>query len=600
MLCCAPVLAAAQCDARAKAVQVNQLGFRIDAPRHAVVVSEAQEPLDWALVAADGATLIKGRTQVFGRDAASGQRVHELDFSAFKRPGTGLRLVVGCARSAAFAIEDRPYAALKRDALAYFTQSRSGVAIEKKYAGAPWARPAAHVDETATCRAGADRFGNQWPGCSYTLNPAGGWYDAGDQGKYVVNGGISVWTLMNLYERQLASKQQAAFPDGSAPMPEAGNGVNDLLDEARFELEFLLRMQAPVGAAARLPVNVKRSGPSLSFTSIDAGGMVHHKIADENWTALPTPPHLDRESRVLHAVSTAATLNLAAVAAQCARIWRTIDTAFADRCLRAARAAYDAARRNPAVYFISDFTGSGMYGDSDVTDEFFWAAAELAATTREARYREDVQRAAAWSERLKAEPTWGSVAPLGLMTLATVPGALDSDGQKQAQRKIIAAADQYASEPQRSGYHLPFADQPYVWGSNSSLLNRAIVLALAYDFTHEQRFRDAVVDVADYLLGRNPLGQSYISGYGEKPMRNPHHRFWAHSLDAALPSPPPGVLSGGPNKSGGLDPVARKLVDAGCAPQACWVDDIQAYSLNEVAINWNAPLVWVAAFLDER
>src|SRR3546814_16435929 len=80
-------------------------------------------------------------------------------------------------------------------------------------------------------------------------------------------------------------------------------------------------------------------------------------------------------------------------------------------------------------------------------------------------------------------------------------------------------------------------------------------------------------------------------------MTQPHHRFWAHAADAALPPPPPGVLSGGPNSS------SRRADEVGaamgpCAPNRCWADDWRAFSMNEVAINWKAPLVWVAAWLD--
>ena len=103
----------------------------------------------------------------------------------------------------------------------------------------------------------------------------------------------------------------------------------------------------------------------------------------------------------------------------------------------------------------------------------------------------------------------------------------------------------------------------------------------------------------NYVLGRNPLDKSYVSGYGERPLQNPHHRFWAHQANATFPSPPPGVLSGGPN-SGLQDPYVQAAGLAGCAPQKCYVDNIEAWSANEEAINWNAPLAWVAAFLDEK
>lgn len=585
------------CDVHAR---LNQVGFPAHGPKRAVIAAPQTSPLRWTLVDGSGEVRAVGSTGVFGNDPASGEHLHRADFSDFEGDGEGYRLVTGCAESHPFSIGDEPYGRLKYDALAYFYHNRSGVPIEAKYAGGEaWARPAGHAPDTATCRSGVDRHGNRWPGCPYALDLTGGWYDAGDHGKYVVNGGIAVWTLMNLYERQRALNKAASFADGSARLPEAGNAVNDLLDEARFELEFLLRMQAPPEATARVPVGIERTRGNLTFADIDAAGMAHHKIADENGTPLPVPPHLDDERRVLYPVSTAATLNLAATAAQCARIWRELDEDFADRCLAAAGRAYAAARRNPEVYFIADFSGSGLYGDRDLTDEFFWAAAELFVTTGDPEYYDALRESRHFLAPVRHAPAWPRVAALGTISLALMPNGLEPGEVHALRRQLVAAAERYSGERDRSGYRIPFDAGEYRWGSNGALLNRAIVLALAYDFTGKAEYRGAVIDVMDYLLGRNPLDRSFISGYGERPFRNPHHRFWAHSLDPALPPPPPGALSGGPNSTRSTDRVARAVIDNGCAPQTCWRDDPRAYSLNEVAINWNAPLVWVAAFLDE-
>jgi endoglucanase len=128
--------------------------------------------------------------------------------------------------------------------------------------------------------------------------------------------------------------------------------------------------------------------------------------------------------------------------------------------------------------------------------------------------------------------------------------------------------------------------------------NNAIVLALAYDFTHDDRFVAGVVHAADYLLGTNPLAFSYVSGFGEHALQNPHHRFWAHQKKSSFPPPPPGALAGGPN-SRLQDPTSNRAL-RGCARQRCYIDNVDAWSVNEVAINWNAPLAWISAFLDER
>lgn len=165
---------------------------------------------------------------------------------------------------------------------------------------------------------------------------------------------------------------------------------------------------------------------------------------------------------------------------------------------------------------------------------------------------------------------------------------------------MIAVADGYLRDLGAQGYANPYlpVDGKYVWGSNSAVINSAVIMATAYDLTRDGRYRDAVLESMDYLLGRNALNQSYISGYGERAAKNQHHRHWAHQLLPSLPSPPPGSIAGGPN-SGLQDPVAQRMLP-GCAPAKCYIDEIGSYSTNEVAINWNSALAWIAAFADSR
>lgn len=574
------------------AIDLNQTGYAEKAERLAVIRSDAASPLHWALQDAAGQTLLKGLSQPLGHDSAAGQMLQLVDFSGDVPAGSGYRLLAGGAQSPAFAVRAGLLAHVARDALHYFYHNRSSIPIEARLAGGDaWARPAGHPREVVGCFAGKDLRGNRWPGCDHRLDVTGGWYDAGDHGKYVVNGGIAAWTLMNLHELL-----PAAFPDLSLPIPEAGNGVSDLLDEARYQMEFLLRMQVPDGARMQLPTGPQDPAKPLRFTDVDAGGMAHLKIADERWTKLPLRPNDDRERRFLYPPSTSATLNLAATAAQCARIWRSIDPAFSSRCLQAAERAWAAAMRNPEILADWDFAGSGGYGDRQVSDEFYWAAAELFTTTGADIYRQALLASPHFA-RITAEPGWPSVAPLGTLTLALVANDLDPAQREKLQQAIVHAADGWAAERARAGYRIPFASQSYPWGSNSNLLNRAMISGAAYHLAGNPIHRAAAADVMDYLLGRNPMGTSYVSGHGEKAMRAPHHRFWAQSLDPRFPPPPPGALSGGPNNRAMSDEVAEKM-QGKCAPQTCWTDDAQAFSMNEVAINWNAPLVWVAAWLD--
>ena len=589
-------------------VRLNQLGFDVDGAKRAVVPNPSTSPLAWSLMDSAGAETASGKTQVFGDDAPSGEHLHLVDVSGFSRPGDGYVLTVGAARSRPFSISPHPFRRLKLSALNYFYQTRSGVPIEARYVSRPdLARPAGHLPDKATCYDKADQNGAVWPGCAYTLDATGGWYDAGDQGKYVVNGGIAAWTLLNYYERsQLggSARSPEAFSDGRVAIPENHNGVNDLLDEARWEVTFLLEMQVPQGVHMRLPVGAFSKGQKLTFTDVDTSGMAHHKLTDAHWTPLPTPPQDDHETRYLYPPSTAATLNLAATAAQCARIWRTIDSAFSARCLTASKRAFDAAQRNPQIYAVGDFTGGGGYGDPKVTDELYWAACELFVTTGDERYRKVMAQSPYYLTAPTPGPggsgdiSWGETAALGTISLATVPNHLAPAEVAKARVNLVSAADGYLAQAKRVGYDIPYAPPGYPWGSNGDVLNHAMVLGLAYDFTGQRRYRDGATDALDYILGRNPLDQSYVAGYGARPLLNPHHRFWAHELDASLPYAPPGVLSGGPNSTSLGDPVAAKL-KGNCHPQTCWADDIRAYTVNEEAINWNAPLFWVASFLDE-
>ena len=558
-------------------VRVNQLGYLPDGPKRATVVSAATAPLGWQLRNAAGAAVASGSTVPHGADAASGDSTHLVDFSAYTGSGTGFTLVVDGQSSYPFDISAGLYDGLRADSLSFFYQQRSGIAIDASLAGAAYARPAGHLgvapnkgDVAVPCQAGV---------CDYTRDVRGGWYDAGDQGKYVVNGGIATWELVNSFERARRAGTDAALGDSTLRVPERGNAVPDVLDEARWELDFLLRMQVPAGKPL--------------------AGMAFHKVHDAQWTALPTRPELDDQQRELHKPSTAATLNLAATAAQCARVYAPYDAAFAARCLDAAQRAWTAARANPNLLApSSDSTGGGAYEDAQVGDEFYWAAAELFATTGESQYRDAVTSSAFHSGPADAF-WWGGTATLGRITLATVPGvALPADDLARIRGSLTTAADGYLATMAGQGYDVPIAADGYVWGSNSSVADNAMVIAVAYELTGQQRYRTGALESMDYLLGRNALNQSYVTGYGEHASENEHHRFWSHQNDASLPHPPAGAFAGGPD-SGLQDPVALAQL-TGCAPARCYVDDIGSYSTNEVAINWNAPLAWLASFAADR
>jgi len=572
---------------KAPKVRVNQVGYFPNLGKHATFKAKTRDSLPWKLLNADEQVVAEGETIVYGDDRASGDLVHIVDFSSYTTPGNDYRLRVEApdeppekVLSFPFDIRKDLYSQMKHDAVHFFYHQRSGTPIAMPYAREQrWTRgPGTTQDSNVECLPDLD--------CGFTMDASGGWYDAGDHGKYVVNGGISVWTLLNWYERaQYLGKGTSAFKDGSLPIPEAGNGVNDLLDEVRWELEFEMRMQ--IG-------DDKPKWP----------GMVFHKLHENKWSPLPHNPANATVQRFLHRPSTAATLNLAANAAQCARIWKDLDAAFAKKCLVAAERAWEAAQQYPDMLAPgSDNVGGGPYDDLTLHDEYYWAAVELYLTTKKQPYADFAKKSQDFlkvSAGAQSAFNWQLVQVLGTMSIATVPG-FDSATVEEARRNLIAAADAYAASVAKEGYRTPLPStggNTYPWGSNSGLLNDMMILGLAYDFTKNGKYRQGVADGMDYLLGRNPMSKSYVTGYGEVPLQNPHHRFWCNQMDPTTPSPPPGIVSGGPN-SALQDPYAQAQGLPGCPPMKCYVDHIESWSTNELAINWNAPFAWVASFMDE-
>ena len=579
-------------------ILTNQVGYFEDGLKQATLLSDASAPVAFELLDEGGNAVFTGESKPFGPDVESGDTVHILDFTAFKTPGT-YTLKAGDATSRDFKIgitED--YSGMLYDGLNYFYQARSGIAIEEQYItsgdAAALARKAAHAPDIASIVPTWDSK----PGTE-TQDVTGGWYDAGDHGKYTVNAGISLWLLQNQYERALLKGTDAAYADGAMSIPENSNGLPDLLDEARWEMEWMLKMVVLDG---------------------DYKDMAYHKMHDIKWTALGLDPANDLQQRVIMPPTTAATLNVSACAAQAYRLWKDLDPDFGATCLDVAKRTYEAAKAHPDMYAPgkSLIDGGGMYNDIDVTDEFYWAAAELYAATGDKTYHDEMtENARAYTVQSKmggisASFDWGTTATLGSMTLLLDQEGLSEGEVADIQGSLISTADEFVSLAASQGYGLPFHGEAsksadatttlYPWGSNSFVADNAIVLAYAYDLTQDQKYLDGVTAAMDYLLGRNPMDLSYVTGYGDHTSQYPHHRWWAIQInDAFFPKAPCGVLVGGPN-SGMEDNMAKlqEWTPGVTAPQTMYIDDINAYSVNEVTINWNSPLTWVTGFLCEQ
>ncbi len=582
------------------AIVTNQVGYFTEAAKKATLITENTEEIEFSVVDSNNKEVYTGKSEPMGIDEDSGDSVQVLDFSDFKEEGT-YTLKAGTLVSREFTIGGTDiYSGMLYDSLNYFYQNRSGIAIESKYITSgdkdALARAAGHASDVA-------RITTDWNDLNSnggTQDVTGGWYDAGDHGKYVVNGGISVWIMQNQYERAVSRGTESVYADGTMNIPENSNGYPDLLDEARYEIEWIMKMMVQSG---------------------EYEGMAYHKVHDIKWTALGLAPADDNEERIIKPPTTTATLNLAAACAQASRLWQNIDTQFAAQCLEAAEKAYEAAKAHPDMYAPLDQSiGGGAYGDDNAEDEFYWAACELYRTTGDKNYLDDM-KASDWYLNVPVNLTggetngvvgsfdWGNTAALGNLTLVLDTDCLGSDASK-LEEAVISAADTYLDIEEKQGYGQPYGQSKlsyeddtvgYVWGSNSFVADNAIVIAAAFDLSGDAKYMNGVVSAADYLLGRNPMDYSYVTGYGSHSVENPHHRYWCAQSVEGFPSAPAGVLVGGPN-SGMQDPwvMGSGWVKGAIAPAKCYLDNVEAWSVNECTINWNAPLAWITAFLCEE
>ena len=542
------------------AVRINQLGYLPSGPKRAVWVSERREPADFRVVDGASAQVYRGRTRPWPvrPEPTSGSAVHTLDFSELEAEGEGFALEVEGTRSHPFALAAGLYRGLARDALTFFYLQRSGIAIDE--ARAPgYGRPAGHPgDRSVAAWTGpdAERLYPGWS-CPGRFDVSGGWYDAGDHGKYVTSGAIPLWQLLATVELIRRRGQRSPWWAETETL---------LLEECRWQLDWLLRMQVPPGSPH--------------------AGMAFHRVHGSVWQPLPCWPHEDPTERVLHRPSTAATLQLAAAAAHGARLF-CAERAYAGRLLDAAVTAHRAASIEPLLLAPDDrgAFGGGPYDDDDLEDDHAWAATELWLATGDAAYAEAARRALAFD---LDGFDWNRVAAPAAIDLA-----LHGDGHD----RVVAAADRLRTVQDDQPWGQPYAPADgWDWGSNGLVLNHLVVLAVAHELTGRDEHLDAAMRGLDYLLGCNALGQSYVTVYGTDFTRHQRTRHFAHDLDPSFPPPPRGALAGGPcSKQYPGFPSDRRL--AGLPPQRRYLDECTSETTNDVCIRWNAPLVWMAVFL---
>lgn len=552
--------------AQAPTVRLNTLGYLPDASKRATIA----RPSDTFVVVrtSDEKRVLEGPIIGPIRNDDTDEELYLADFSALGEPGEYRLEVSDVGQSPPFRIAADVYAEPFRTVARAMYLMRCGTAVRGGHNGQVFEHAACHLDD------GHLDFvvDESVPGGERHEPATGGWHDAGDFNKYVVNAGVTVGCMLRAWNdfQPRLERIELDIPESDGPLP-------DLLAEVKWELDWLLSMQADDGS-------------------------VYHKLSAPNYSGYMLP-EAERERRFFGEWGSQATASFVAMMAMAARDFRPYDPEFADRCLAAAKKGYTFQTSHPEYQRPSQqgFTTVG-YDSSDWSARL-WAAAEIWESTGDAAALADFEARARlrqperreWRRnrgdedeppqiRLQGEFDsnwdWGNVQNLGLITyLESDRPDRDAELVSQIRDRLIATADQIVATCNTHGYARPLGSR-YFWGCNGTVARQIVVLEAARRVDAKPEYRETALDALNHLFGRNVHGRSYVTGLGNHPPRFPHDR---RSAADQVDQPWPGYLVGGPN------------------PRAAdWHDEQDDYRTNEIAINWNGALIYaLAACLDE-
>lgn len=540
-------------------IYVNQVGYPVKGAK--IAVSTA--PCNFQIIRSiDQISVFDGVATEAGFDASSGDCIWHIDFSDLEIPGSYYILGANQEKSPVFTIGLHVYAPLKQDLLKAFYFQRCGCALIKEHAG---------IYTHAACHTSPAVFLEDY--INHTANPetfdmTGGWHDAGDFGRYTTAGAVAAAHLLYAYE---------LFPESFRDLvniPESGNGIPDILNECLYELKWLLKMQAPDGG-------------------------VYHKLTAFCHAGFIMPED-DHDRFLIYPVSSMAVGDFAAVMALASRIYKPFLPDFAAEALSSARKAFDWLLTHPYQGFRNpEGSNTGEYDDECDLDERMWAAAELLRSDEEGNpsYLKTLKELV-FSDINKTDFGWTDVSGFTLLSVLFDPERrAGADIEKELHTSLFTEADRLLGLSDKSGYLLAMKPEDFCWGSNMVVCNRSMLLitaALLSDGDKAKAYRQAAMEHLHYLLGRNALSISYVTGYGENAFKNPHNR---PTFADGIELPMKGWVSGGPNKAP-CDPKANELIPAGTPPMKCYVDDVESYSTNEITIYWNSPAVFMTACFD--
>jgi len=547
-------------------IYANQIGFYPKAPKVAIVKGSTVDRFQIIDIETNEA-LLDGHLGEPVKSAYGQYSTRMADFSFLNKPGKYAIRVSGTPDSYDFEIKNGVLAETSKASIKGFYYQRMSIDLPEVYAG-NWARAGGHPDTAVFVHPSAAT--SERP-ADFKLSAPKGWYDAGDYNKYIVNSGITMGTLLSAYE-----DFPAYYSKLDLNIPESNNDIPDLLDETLWNLRWMLRMQ-------------------------DTDGGVYHKLTTAKFEGMVMPENASNKRWVVQK-STTATLDFAAVTAQASRIFANFESqlpGLADSCLAASKKAWKWAQQNPKVLYDQneinkaydpDIT-TGAYGDKSVSDEFIWAACELYISTGDEAYYSAINL---FPDENLSLPSWGNVRLMGYYSLARFINKLPHTSFSEItplRAQLINFADGLLNGSAAWQTVMGGSEKDFVWGSSAVAANQGVALLQTYRLTNDKKYLEGALSNMDYLLGRNATGYSFVTGHGDKTPMHPHHR---PSVADGVDEPVPGLLSGGPNpgQQDGCEGYPSNI------PDESFVDADCSYASNEIAINWNAPLVYLLGAME--
>ena len=381
-------------------IAINQVGFSPLQEKTATIALDGleqttndQRPTTLVFILNENQdTVWQGTASPTMLNPVSGKPRQLVDFSDLTTPGTYTLYIspslVGRVGER-FSISERPYRELTRAALRAYYHQRASMATEEPYAEG-YARPAGHPDDHVLVHASAAT--DTRPEGTVISSP-GGWYDAGDYNKYIVNSGYTMGVWLMAYEMNKAYFDTLRLNIPPSLEGRAGEGfpMPDMLAEAMYNIRWMLTMQ-------------------------DTDGGVYHKLTEPDFEGFIRPDECQKPRYVVMK-TTAAALDFAATMALAARVYAPYDPAFCTEAKDAALRAYAWAMEHPEVYYdqpkmneqFKPAITTGAYDDTDVRDEFYWAATELYLLTHDNVYK---KKALNTCPEEYTPAVWGDVAEL--------------------------------------------------------------------------------------------------------------------------------------------------------------------------------------------